>query len=404
VKALIVGAGIAGPLTGMALRRADIDAEVFEAYDRTVDDAGSYLTIATNGLDALRALEVDGVVRAAGFPTERNVLLNHRGRQLGVVSNGGRRPDGTVAHTVKRPRLHRVLREAAIERGVDVRYGRRLVDVRTMRTEGTGGVVARFADGTEASGDVLIGADGVDSMVRRCIDPSAPAPRYMGLLNFGGYTADHRPEGADADTWYMIFGREAFVGYVLDDRGGTVWFVNVPSPPIPREEAGRLTAEDWRRRLLDLVARDAGPAQELIADGDLELVADHTFDLPSVPRWHRDRMVVVGDAAHAPTPSSGQGASMAAEDAVVLALCLRDAPDVPAALTAFEERRRARVERIVADGARTSSSKTPGPAGRVARDLALPLVFKLLVTDRSRSWLHDHHLAWTSPAGARQRP
>jgi 2-polyprenyl-6-methoxyphenol hydroxylase-like FAD-dependent oxidoreductase len=105
-------------------------------------------------------------------------------------------------------------------------------------------------------------------------------------------------------------------------------------------------------------------------------------------------MVIVGDAAHAPSPTSGQGASMAAEDGVVLAQCLRDLPSVPEALAAYEQRRRARVERIVAQGARTSSAKTPGRIGRVVRDLALPLVFKLLVTDRSMAWIYGHHIDW----------
>ena len=108
-------------------------------------------------------------------------------------------------------------------------------------------------------------------------------------------------------------------------------------------------------------------------------------------------MVIVGDAAHAPSPTSGQGASMAAEDAVVLAKCLRDRPAVPEALAAYERLRRRRVERIVARGARTGSAKTPGRVGRVLRDLTLPLVFKLLVTERSMAWIYDHHIDWDAP-------
>jgi FAD-dependent urate hydroxylase len=83
---------------------------------------------------------------------------------------------------------------------------------------------------------------------------------------------------------------------------------------------------------------------------------------------------------------------------VVLAKSLRDLPDIPQALAAYEQLRRKRVERIVAQGARTSSSKTPGPVARVLRDLLLPAVFKFLVTDRSRAWIHDHHIDWEAPA------
>src|SRR5215211_6435128 len=88
-KALIAGGGIAGPVTAMALQRAGIEAVVYEAHRPGADDAGSYLTVATNGLDALRAIGADRPVLEAGFPTPTNVLLSGSGRRLGAVSNGG---------------------------------------------------------------------------------------------------------------------------------------------------------------------------------------------------------------------------------------------------------------------------------------------------------------------------
>ena len=198
----------------------------------------------------------------------------------------------------------------------------------------------------------------------------------------------------------MVFGRRAFFGHVVDPEGSCVWFGNVPRPPVGDAERQATTAEHWQRQLLDLFADDRGPATGLIAAGELELAADNTHDLPSVPTWRKGPMVVIGDAAHAPSPTSGQGASMAAEDAVVLAKCLRDLPDIPQALDAYERLRRRRVERIVAQGARTGSAKTPGPAGRVLRDLLLPVVFRFLVTDRSLAWIYDHHVDWDSPVTA----
>ena len=110
-------------------------------------------------------------------------------------------------------------------------------------------------------------------------------------------------------------------------------------------------------------------------------------------------MLVVGDAAHAPSPSSGQGASMALEDAVVLAKALRDADGVPAALAAYEHERRERVERIVAAGARSGSAKIPGPLGRRVRDAMLRPVFRYVVTERSTAWMSGHRIAWETPVG-----
>jgi FAD-dependent urate hydroxylase len=393
-RALIIGGGVAGPVTAMALQRAGIDAVVYEAYPPSTEDVGSYLTVATNGLDALRAIGADGPVLEAGFPTPVNVLLSGTGRRLGTVSNGGRLPDGTTAHTIKRARLYRALQQQAAGRGIPFEFGRRLVDAGAGPQ---GGVVARFEDGTEATGDLLVGADGVHSATRRLIDPAAPGGRYVGLVNFGGYTPE-AAAGAEPGAWHMIFGRRAFFGYVVDPAGGTVWFANVPRAQVSRAERDATTAEQWRRQLVELFASDRGPASDLVAAGRLELAADNTHDLPQVPTWHKGPMIVIGDAAHAPSPTSGQGASMAAEDAVVLARCLRDLPDIPRAFAAYERLRRARVERIVAQGARAGSAKTQGPVGRVLRDLMLPLVFRFLVTERSMAWIYDHHVDWDAPA------
>ncbi|HEV2893496.1 MAG TPA: FAD-dependent monooxygenase, partial [Actinomycetota bacterium] len=183
--ALIIGAGVAGPVTAMALQRAGIDAVVYEAYAESAEEVGSYLTVATNGLDALRAIDADKRVLDAGFPTPTNMLWSGTGRRLGAVSNGGRLADGTTSHTIKRARLYRALHEEAAGRGIPVEFGKRLVHAEPTPD---GGVVARFDDGTQAAGDLLVGADGVHSATRRLIDPAAPGGRYVGLVNFGGYT------------------------------------------------------------------------------------------------------------------------------------------------------------------------------------------------------------------------
>src|SRR5262249_57679633 len=98
--------------------------------------------------------------------------------------------------------------------------------------------------------------------------------------------------------------------------------------------------------------------------------------------------------------ASGQGASMAMEDGVVLAKCLRDNATVKEAFNRFERIRRRRVERIVAQGARSSSSKAAGRVGRVVRDLVLPFVFRHVATAQSMAWMYEHHIEWDQPAVA----
>ena len=394
MKALIVGAGVCGPVTAVALKRVGIDAVVYDAHGPTAAGAGSYLTVATNGLDALRAIDAHGPVLQAGFPTSRTALFSGTGKRLGTVPIGSTRGERDVSYTLKRADLHRALHDEAARRGVPIELGKRLVGAEVTAS----GVRAQFEDGSHAVGDLLIGCDGVHSVTRTLIDPGAPPPRYVGLLNFGGYTPGTAV--GEAGTWHMIFGARAFFGYVPDAAGGTAWFANVPRHPSNRTERESTSAQQWRHRLIALFANDRGPATELIGAGRLQLIADNTHDLPSVPAWHKAPIIIIGDAAHAPSPSSGQGASMALEDAVVLAKCLRDQSSTQEAFTAFERMRRSRVERIVAHGARSSNSKTAGPVGRVLRDLALPLVFRHLVTEKSLAWMYDHHIEWNGSAAS----
>ena len=394
MKALIVGAGVAGPVAAMALQRAGIESVVYEAYVPTTADVGSYLTVSSNGVDALAAIGADRPVIDAGFPTSHIVLMSGTGKELGMLPIGATDAGAARSLTIKRADLHRAVQSEAVRRGLAFEFGKRLVDAHATAH----GVVARFADGTEAAGDLLIGCDGVHSVVRRLIDPAAPAPRYVGLLNFGGYTPH---DAGRIGTWQMVFGKRAFFGHAADGSGGTVWFANVPRHPASLDERQSRTSEQWKQWLLELFANDEGPATALIAAGRLELAADNTHDLPFVPTWYRGSMIIIGDAAHAPSPSSGQGASMAIEDAVILAKCLRDVAHVSDAFALFEQLRRPRVQRIVAQGARSSSNKAVGPVGRAVRDWMLPLVFKFVVTEKSVAWMYQHHIDWersVSPA------
>ena len=392
-KAIIVGGGIAGSVAAMALQRAGIEATVFEAHPEGADEAGAFLTLAVNGLDALRTLDLNRQVMRAGFPTRRIRFVSGSGKALGEMPIGGELSDGTVTRTLKRPDLYRVLRDEAVRRGIRIEHGRRLIDAHPTTK---GGVVCRFEDGSEAEADVLVGADGVHSRTRGLIDADNPAPRHIPLSNVGGYTRVNN-HGGDEGAYVMLFGYRAFFGYTLDPSGEIWWFANTPSPePLSREQLSSLASKEGLARLAQYFSEDAGPAAEIIRNTE-SIVATNTYDLPRVPRWTRDSLVVIGDAAHAASPSSGQGASMAIEDAIVLARCLRDEPSSREALAAYERSRRPRVERVVALGARSSANKALGPIGRAIRDLVLPIALKHLAR-QSQDWLFRHHIEWDEPA------
>jgi 2-polyprenyl-6-methoxyphenol hydroxylase-like FAD-dependent oxidoreductase len=396
---MIIGAGIAGPVAAMALRKAGIQPTVYEAHPTGAEGVGTFLTIASNGIDALRVIGADEPALAAGFPTPTIMLRSTTGKSLGGARTGLTLPDGTTSHTLKRADLYQALYQEAGRRGIDVQHGKRLADAEQT----SGGVRAVFDDGSDAVADVLIGADGIHSTVRQLIDPTAPAPTYIGLINLGGYARGVEVD-AEPGSYTMIFGKRAFFGYVLAPGGEVWWFANVPRGNRPaRGEVEAITPPQWQARLAGLYAADAGPAARLIqATGAADISkASPTHSIPHLPAWHNDRMIVIGDAAHAPTPTSGQGASLSIEDAVVLAQCLRDLPSPQQAFTRFQALRRPRAERIIKQAARVNSSKTATPLTRMLRDATFPLIMKMAANSKQATAAYRYHIDWETPITAR---
>lgn len=392
--AVIVGGGISGCASAIALRKAGISAVVHEAYDRSADHAGVFLTLAVNALDALLALDLD--VRDLGFDTPRITISSGSGRRLGELPYGTSLSDGLVSRTVKRADLYRALREEALRAGARFEFGKRLVSAETTGD----GVVARFADGTTTSGDLLIGADGLRSRTREIIDPNAAGARYAGLPNTGGYARGLPPVG-EPGMMHAIFGRRCFFAHTSHPNGEVWWVANPASATEPTAaELAAITPREWRARLIDEFRHDRGPAVDIIAATDHIFAGWNTYDIPTVPRWHRDRMIIIGDAAHATAPSIGQGAAMAIEDAVVLARCLRDSNDITSAFATYERLRRARVERVVEQGRRTGGWKALGPVARLPRDLIMSLAMKRMASTGNdpSQWIYEHHLDWDEPA------
>ncbi|MQA07411.1 MAG: FAD-dependent monooxygenase [Pseudonocardiaceae bacterium] len=364
--ALVIGGGVAGPVAAMALRKAGIEATVYESYPSTADGIGGSLALAPNGQAALEVVGAREAVVAAAQPIHRSVL-SFDGKEVAIPSLTGLPP----LQLVHRADLHRALHGIAAERGIEIEHGKRLMAVEETAT----GVTARFADGTTATADILIGADGIHSTVRTMIDPSAPGPGYTGALGFEAVV--DRPVPSEPGSMCFAFGKRAYYLYWRRADGRTGWGANLPQDePMGLTEARAVPAEEWLRRLRDAYGDD-DPGGELIrhVGADQLQVTGSLHIMPSVPRWHRGRMVLVGDAVHAPSNSSGQGASLAIESAIELARCLRDLPDASTAFGAYESSRRPRVERVAGRAAKINQLKAPG---RLTSAL-MPMLMRLLM-------------------------
>lgn len=388
-SALVIGGGIAGPVAATALLRAGIDAHVYEAYSGPSEGIGSGLALAPNGVAALDILGAGDAVRAIALPV-RGMRLAVGGREhvLPVLA------DQPPLQVVDRGELHRALHDHAVAAGVPFSYDKRLVRV----DEHADGVTAHFTDGSTASADILVGADGIRSTVRTLIDPAAPGPGYTGMLGFGALV--DCDQDLPADTMVFAFGAKAYYLYWQHADGRVAWGANLPSEQYySLTEARAVPAEHWLRVLRETYAPDTpgGEFARRTTAENLEITGALHI-MPPVPHWYRDRMVLVGDSVHAPSNSSGQGASLAIESAVQLARCLRDI-DAPAeAFAAYERLRRSRVEGVAARAAKVNHSKTPGPFARKIMNAMMPLMVKTVMNpEKTMGAERRYRIDWDAP-------
>lgn len=388
--ALIIGSGIAGPVTAVALAKAGVRAEIAEAYPEPTEGIGGSLALAPNGMAALSVIGADAAVRERALPIVRSTMsVADR-----VVGDAPRLADQEPLQMIDRGSLHGALRDVARRAGVRTAYGRRLVSV----TEHPDHVTARFDDGSQSDADVLIGADGARSTVRRLIDPAAPSADYTGMLGFEG-RAYGVETGSHPGEMVFAFGRQAYYLYWPNPDGSVGWGANLPSDTyLSLIEARRTPDEDWLATLRRTYAGD-DPGSRLVAGTapeDLQAVGALHI-MPPVPHWSRGRLVLVGDAVHAPSNSTGQGASLAIESGVELAQCLRDRPDPAAAFAAYELRRRSRVEAIARRGATINRAKTPGPFGRAVMRLVMPLMLRSMSRSPALADEQRFRIDWAAP-------
>ncbi|WP_405020958.1 FAD-dependent oxidoreductase [Kitasatospora sp. NBC_00070] len=375
MRIIVIGGGVAGAASALALRRTGAEVTVHEAYPDPAGPVGSFLSLASNGLRALDALGCLPEVQRRGFAVAEQRMWSSDGRLLGVMPRGRLAGDDLLSVTLMRGRLVDALRTEAERAGATVHTGQRL----TGLTEHADGVRAEFADGSTAEADLLVGADGLWSATRTLLDPTGPSPAYAGLYSVSG-----RSEGVPGDPagFNMTFGRGGVFVHLPAPDGSTWWSAQVATPEPPDLATVPLT--DWPARLADLYRHESLPLTLLRATTEVHRpTLMHT--LPAVPAWHGRRTVLVGDAAH--PVGAGQGASMALEDAVVLAQVLSRA----GSLADYEQLRRARVGRMLKAAAANRDAKKAGPVGRRVNDLVLPLVFRHFYP-RSTAWLYTHEL------------
>jgi 2-polyprenyl-6-methoxyphenol hydroxylase-like FAD-dependent oxidoreductase len=354
---------VAGSASAIALARIGADVTVYEAYEDPAGPVGSYVSLAVNGLRTLDALGCLAQVQLAGFPVARQRMWSGRGKLLGDVARGRRPEDPLHSVTLKRADLVTVLRAAALESGARIVTGQRLDGESDPRT---------------ADADLVVGADGIWSATRRALDPAAPEPAYGGLYTVSGISGSG-PAGLPRDGFNWIFARHG-VFIFLPAPDGTVWWTAQVSAAEPPSDPAAIGVAE----LIRLFGTEAQAVAVLRAATTIR-AANLGHVLAPVTRRHDDRTVLIGDAAH--PVGAGQGASIAMEDAVVLARHLTGA-GIPEALAAFDRERQPRAGKLAKMETSNRDAKTAGPIGTRIRAVIMPHVFGRFY-EKATGWLYD---------------
>jgi 2-polyprenyl-6-methoxyphenol hydroxylase-like FAD-dependent oxidoreductase len=334
MRVLVVGGGIGGLSTAIALRQREVDVDVVEINPRW-DVYGVGIIQPGNAIRALDALGLAEEAVEQGFAMKGSRFHDSSGNVLGEVPAldllGPKYPP---MNGITRPRLHAIFQDAFKSSGADIRLG---VTVDRVGEDGS----VEFSDGTAGEYDLVVAADGIHSRVRALLFPDAPRPEYTGQIVWR-YNV---PRPAELETLDMFVGSNGKAGFVplAPDLMYILYIEAVPADQVKMPD-DRLAAI-FRERLAEFDGA-VGEVRDSYIDDPAKVVVRPVESLLVPQPWHRGRVALVGDAAHASSPHVGQGGAMAIEDAIVLAEEVTGDSELDDALTRYADRRYPRCREI----------------------------------------------------------
>lgn len=331
-EAIIVGAGIGGLATAIALQQRGIAVQVFDRVPE-FQEVGAGLSLWPNAVKALKLLGLHEVLQKLQVPETNGGIYSWQGRELFSVSTAELHRRFNAATIV----VHRAELQAAML----AKLGKDLIHLNykfTKFEQDSDGVTAFFENGEYVRGKVLIGADGIRSQVRQQLLGTIPL-RYAGYSAWRGVTTKPDQPILIGEFW----GRGARFGITPLSQNRVYWFAakdateNQPDKAIGRKAELLETYGNWQSSIPAVIA----------ATPENAILHNDIYDFKPLNNWTRGMVTLLGDAAHAMTPNLGQGACQALEDAVVLAECLAAIGDKSQALQKYQQLRLKRTSNIV---------------------------------------------------------
>jgi 2-polyprenyl-6-methoxyphenol hydroxylase-like FAD-dependent oxidoreductase len=370
MKAIVIGAGIGGLSAAIALRSAGLEVVIYEQAS-AIKEVGAGLSLWPNATKALEKLGLGPALRQISIPQMDGGIHDWRGRIImGESADFIEREFGAPVIIAHRAELLAILTEAA--QGIPMHIASRFKGYEQNGQQ----VTAIFENGHHDTGDLLIGSDGIKSVVRAQMLRDKQPPRYAGYSAWRAITQFDYPP--NATYWGESWGQGARFGLVPVNNGRVYWFAVLNTPenmPAP--------AEGHKAYLLKYFSNWHHPIPDLLnATDESVILHNDIYDLEPLTNWIEGRVVLLGDAAHAMTPNLGQGACQALEDAVVLGNAIKATPDITTALAQYQTKRLARANSIV------TQSRRIGQVGQLSNPIMC--------------WLRDN-LFRVLPEGIRNR-
>lgn len=328
MKVLVVGAGPGGLSAALALAQRGVDVQVVEVKaDRST--LGSELWLSSANLRTLDALGVADKCVEVGCPiVQPSRFLKADGELIAELSPPRVTREGLpLSVGIQRRALHDVLYDSCVAHGVMIQHGATVTQIHSDEHL----AMITFSDGSKASADLVIGADGVNSSVREMVFPEAPKPEFVGQ---GVWRIRVPYEGPPRlDLYAAPFSSAGFIT-VSKDLAYIFCLVNA-------DENKRVSKDDLIPEALKALAPFGGDIAKSLGKINDPTTVNYSLLRPVLvkPNWYKGRVLLIGDAAHAVTPHLAHGAGLAIEDGLVIGEELQRNPDISRALKAFMARR-----------------------------------------------------------------
>jgi salicylate hydroxylase len=390
MKVLVIGGGIGGLALAIALHNNGIEAEVYERYPQ-FREISSGVVLSANGVKAVDHLAqgLGSKIRAAGLPSQPTdpayPFLNHKGKlKFSMPPDDHESKFGAPMVAILRTDLHSILLQTAQDCGVKLVQNAKL----TRFEQHDNIVTAYFEDGRQATGDYLVGADGLHSTVRSSLF-GAEKPDYLGITSVRGVVENLEHPYGRSGFLTTGPGMQLFSSAIGKNR--LYWTATILAP---EGEWLKLSATEAQTGLTNMVKDWHAPSAQMIAQSDpATIILTDIHDRPALKTWSRGRVTLLGDAAHPMSPFMGQGANMALEDAVVLAKALKTQLDPAQALASYEAARLERTAQVVKQSRMFGKmGQIKNPLARAAADFMMGVMMKFGNTEKQDKWLFGYEL------------